>query len=466
MSAGPLSRRSLAAIVAEMDEGVLAICRRLRERGKRGWVVGGCVRDLLSGRTVSDWDVATDARPREVMGAFRRVVPTGLRHGTVTVLWHDEPYEVTTLRGEGAYSDGRRPDEVRFLDDIEQDLARRDLTINAMAIDPIGPALIDPFGGLDDLDQRVLRAVGEPLERFTEDGLRILRVARFAATLRCTVDAATREAMGDERALAVFRQVSAERVRDEWLKAMVASEPSIAFELMRETGILEVVAPELHAMVGCEQNRWHAYDVWQHTMRCLDACEPDPVLRMAALLHDVAKPQTRALSDKTEDYTFFGHEVAGARVADRLLRRLRFSNEQRSRIVHVIRHHLICYTPEWTDAAVRRWLRRVGSDRVEDLTRLAIADGRSKGLDETASIAAIAELKQRVQAIEQAGTALCRRDLAVDGTTVMQELSLEPGRVVGQVLAALLELVTEDPRKNERALLLAEARRWLEEQRS
>lgn len=424
--------------------------------------MGGCVRDLLSGREVSDWDVATDARPEEVIGAFRRVVPTGLKHGTVTVLLGNVPYEVTTLRGEGAYSDGRRPDSVQFLDDIEQDLARRDLTFNAMAIDPVARSLIDPFDGRADLARRMVRAVGDPIERFTEDGLRILRAARFAATLDCTVAPATLAAMGDERALATFRRVSAERVRDEWLKAMLAPRPSVAFNLMRDTGVLSIVAPELSPMVGCQQNRWHAYDVWDHTMHCVDACPANPVLRLAALLHDVGKPGTRAHSEKTQDYTFFGHEVLGAKMADRLLRRLRVSNEHRGRIVDTIRHHLICYTPDWSDAAVRRWLRRVGPDRMADLVQLAVADARSKGVDEEASIAAIEQLERRVAEIERSGAALSRKDLAIDGNALMEKLDLTPGRQVGELLSALLELVTDAPDANEPDRLLAEAARWLE----
>jgi tRNA nucleotidyltransferase (CCA-adding enzyme) len=342
--------RLLSAIPAD----VLGICQRLRDDGKRGWVVGGCVRDLLRGQPAKDWDVATDARPEEVQRLFRKVIPTGIEHGTVTVLIKGTPYELTTLRGEGAYADGRHPSEVVFLDDIVEDLARRDFTVNAIAIDPVDGKLIDPFGGQRDLEQRIMRAVGEPLQRFTEDGLRILRGARFAATLGCTIEADTLAAMGDARALDTFRRVSAERVHDEWMKAMLAERPSVAFDVMRSTGILEVHCAELLEGVGCEQNRWHAYDVWQHTMAVLDSCHPDPVLRIAALMHDVAKPRTRAMSEKTNDYTFYNHEQVGAEMTDDILRRLRFSNEHRKRVVHLVRHHLICYSSEWSDAAVRR----------------------------------------------------------------------------------------------------------------
>src|SRR5277367_6631958 len=225
----------LEPLLAQVPEDVLGICRRLREKGKRGWIVGGCVRDLLRGAIAKDWDVATDARPDDVIAMFKKVIPTGIQHGTVTVVRRGVHYEVTTLRGEGAYSDGRRPDKVEFVDDITADLARRDFTVNAMAIDPVDGHLIDPFLGRQDLAARVLRAVGEPEDRFGEDGLRVLRAARFSATLGCTIDPKTERAMGSQRSIDTFRRVSAERVRDEWLKAMRADKPSVAFEAMRRT---------------------------------------------------------------------------------------------------------------------------------------------------------------------------------------------------------------------------------------
>jgi len=220
-------------LLAHVPSDVLGICKRLREKGKRGWIVGGCVRDLLRGKQAKDWDIATDARPQDVIAAFRKVIPTGLQHGTVTVVVGKEHYEVTTLRGEGAYSDGRRPDTVEFVDDITADLARRDFTFNAIAIDPVDGQLIDPFDGQKDLDARIVRAVGNPDERFVEDGLRVLRAARFAATLECTIDPVTEAAMAHERSLQTFRKVSAERIRDEWMKTMLARRPSVAFEAMR-----------------------------------------------------------------------------------------------------------------------------------------------------------------------------------------------------------------------------------------
>jgi tRNA nucleotidyltransferase (CCA-adding enzyme) len=435
---------------------VLGLCERLRAAGKRAWIVGGCVRDLLAGRAVSDWDVATDARPNELMKIFPRAVPTGIEHGTVTVLSGGATYEVTTLRGEGTYSDGRRPDWVEFVDDITRDLARRDFTVNALAIDPLDGKVIDPFHGQADLAQGVLRAVGDPRERFAEDGLRVLRAARFVATLEVALDPATEAAIG--ATLDTFQRVAAERVRDEWIKMMKARTPSRGVEVMRRSGILQITCPELLEGVGMDQNKWHAYDVWRHGLACMDACEGDPVLRFAALLHDVGKPRTRAWSDKTRDYTFYDHDRVGAEIAEPIAARLRFSNEERARIVALVRHHLFHYDDEWTDTAVRRWIRRVGPERLEDLYVLNAADVRAKGRDFEADLGALGGLKAHVARVIAAGAALSTRDLKINGHDLMRELALRPGPVIGKILDALLEAVTSDPALNDRDALLKLAR--------
>ncbi|WP_437735421.1 CCA tRNA nucleotidyltransferase [Sorangium sp. So ce1335] len=445
-------------LITLVPEDVLGICRRLRERGKRGWIVGGCVRDLLRGEPAKDWDVATDARPDEIVASFRKVIPTGIQHGTVTVLVRGVPYEVTTLRGDGTYTDGRRPDRVEFVDDITADLARRDFTMNAIAIDPVDGHLIDPFGGQKDLEANVIRAVGDPNERFAEDGLRVLRAARFAATLEGSIEPETERAMGTARSHQTFRCVSAERVRDEWLKAMRARRPSVAFEIMRRTELLAITCPEMIESVGCEQNRWHAFDVWGHAMACLDACKPEPILRVAALMHDIGKPRTRAFSDKTRDYTFYEHERVGAEMAEPILARLRFSNDERARIVALIRHHLICYDETWTDAAVRRWLRRVTPALAPDLYEIGFADALGKGRDASEDIASIGRLRERVEAMLAAGAALSAKDLAVNGSVLMKELGIPPSRLVGEILERLVELVTEEPEANTPERLLAAAR--------
>jgi len=444
-----------------IPEPVLALCRRIRTGGFRAWVVGGSLRDTLRGHAPKDWDLATSALPQDLMRLFRRVVPTGIEHGTVTVLWDDQPYEVTTLRGEGAYSDSRRPDQVFFVKDVEDDLARRDFTVNALAYDPLEDRLIDPFGGVDDLERRRLRTVGEASERFGEDGLRVLRAARFVATLGFELDPATRAAIPS--ALPAFARVSKERVRDEWLKTMHAPTPSRAFEVMRTTGILEISCPELMEQVGCEQNKHHAYDVWNHSMACLDASEPEPLQRVAALLHDLGKPRTRALSEKTHDYTFYHHETVGADMAEQWLRTYRFSNDERKRIVHLVRHHLICYSSEWSDAAVRRFVRRVGLEQVDSLLALGRADVRAKGRPVEAELAALDELAARIRDSVARGHAFSARDLAVSGHDVIQHLGIRPGPVVGKVLDRLVEQVLEDPSLNQRDALLSLMERCAQE---
>jgi tRNA nucleotidyltransferase (CCA-adding enzyme) len=439
---------------------VTRICERLKERGKRSWIVGGCVRDALLGKGAADWDVATDARPEELMKSFPKAIPTGLQHGTVTVVSHGHHYEVTSLRGETTYTDGRRPDAVHFVDDITADLARRDFTMNAIAVDPWSGELIDPFGGRADLDARVLRAVGDPLERFSEDGLRVLRAARFVATLEVELDPKTLSAISPT--LDTYRKVSSERIRDEWVKTMKARRPSRAFEIMRETGILGVTCPELLEGVDMEQNKWHAFTVWRHAMECVDACSGDPILRVAALLHDVGKPRTRAFSDKTNDYTFYDHDKIGAEIAEPICTRLRFSNDERARIVSLVRHHLFHYDG-WSDAAVRRWIKRVGIERLDDLYALNRADVAGKGKVKDEDFEALEALKVHVARVLEAGAALTTRDLAVDGRVLMQELGLAPGRVIGDTLTALLEIVLGDPAANERGVLLEHARKIVAE---
>ena len=447
--------------LAHVPADALGICERLRQAGKRGWIVGGCVRDTLLGKPISDWDVATDALPNELMKLFPKAIPTGLQHGTVTIVMRGHHYEVTTLRGETTYSDGRRPDAVHFVDDIVADLARRDFTINAIAVDPSNGTLVDPFDGRKDLAAKTVRAVGKPIERFSEDGLRVLRAARFCATLEFDLDPDTFAAISPT--LDTFRKVSAERVRDEWMKTMKAKTPSRAFEVMRTSGILGVSCPEMLEGVGMEQNKWHSLDVWNHAMTCMDACAGDPVLRIAALLHDVGKPRSREFSEKTKDWTFYDHDKIGAEIALPIVSRLRFSNEERDRIVSLVRHHLFHYD-EWSDQAVRRWIKRVGPDRIEDLYRLNEADLRGKGpIFKEGDLAALYALKAHVTKVLAEGAALSTRDLVIDGNVLMKELGLAPGRIIGQVLEALLEVVIVDPALNEREALLAKAREIVRE---
>lgn len=392
---------------------VLAVCRRLEEAGHRAWVVGGCIRDLLMGRAVNDWDLATSALPGDVQRTFSRTIPTGIEHGTVTVLWKGEAYEVTTLRGEGEYTDGRRPDSVEFVHRIEDDLERRDFTVNAIAYDPLTDELVDPWGGLPDLEAKVIRAVRDPKLRFGEDGLRVLRAARFCATLGFALEPETEAAIPGS--LETFRKVSPERVHEEWKKALKKSDaPSAAFEVMRRTGILDVTCPDMAALDG---------DAWARTMARLDAAPADVELRLAALWVDV--------------------HAAPARV-DAWLREIRASNQERKRVVHLASHAAVPSADALDAPQLRRWLRDVGREHVNDVLAL----GRADGLDVDA-------LAARAEEELAAGVPLLPKELPIGGGDVMKALDVEPSRAVGEVLEHLLERVLDDPSLAERERLLA-----------
>lgn len=442
-----------------IPENVLRICRTLDLNGHEGWLVGGAIRDALRGKAGHDWDIATDARPHNVQRLFNKVIPTGIQHGTVTVMLgatEGEGYEVTTFRGDGDYSDGRRPDEVRFLDTIDEDLARRDFTINAIAYNPVTGETRDPFGGQKDLLLRRIRAVGDPLLRFTEDGLRTLRAARFSATLEFDIEVKTLEAI--RQSIDTLTKVSQERVHDELLKAMAARHPSGAFQVLAETGLLWAVLPELVPMLGCAQNRFHGFDVWKHTMETVDACPAeDPILRVAALLHDVGKPTVKGANEVTGDSTFYDHEIVGAEMAGKILTRLKFSNEHWERIVHLVRHHYIRYERDWSSATLRRWVRKVGLEHVPSLLTLAKADRAAKGPSKVELDANLFdELEERLATL-QVNEVIPTSEafLAINGHDVMETLGIDPGPQVGKTLRSLLEAVTDNPELNTREKLLA-----------
>jgi tRNA nucleotidyltransferase (CCA-adding enzyme) len=430
----------------------LAALERLRAGGHQAYLVGGALRDVLLDRSGAELlDVATDRRPEEVMALFPRIEPIGLAHGTVLVILEGLGFECTTFRREGAYADARHPDDVEFTTDLRADLARRDFTVNALAFDPLSGVLVDPHGGLSDLEHRRLRAVGEPLARFREDALRPVRAARFVSTLEFDLDAATRAALGGvvDRA----RLVAPERVRAELEKLMAARRPSAGLELLREAGLLELWMPELTRCFAVPQNRWHAYDVYTHSLEACDHAPRDKaVVRWAALLHDIGKPDTRV--ERRGDGTFYGHEQAGAELADHLLERLRFPGLLRAEIVHLVREHMFDYHAKWSDAAVRRWVRRVGEEAVADLFDLRIADLLGNGL-KTGFPAQPEALRRRIERVLAESHALRVGDLAVDGRDVMESLGIGPGPAVGEALEVLLDEVLEEPGRNTRERLLA-----------
>jgi tRNA nucleotidyltransferase (CCA-adding enzyme) len=429
---------------------VMSIVKTLRERSFQAFVVGGSLRDFLLKRPVSDWDVSTDAKPDDVIAAFKKTVPVGKAHGTVGVLTTAGLVEVTTFRVEGKYSDSRHPDSVEFIGNVQDDLARRDFTVNAMGYDPISQAFVDPFGGMEDLGRKIIKAVGDPLERFSEDGLRLLRAIRLATVLNFEIERETYEAIASSnRKLA---EVSAERVRGELLKCLEAERPSVAFELMRRASLLRYVLPELEEAVGVPQNRYHAYDVYFHSLMTCDAASREkPLVRLAALLHDLGKPATRDVS--RGDATFYNHQLVGAEMAGAVLRRLRFSRADREQVVKLVRHHMFNYTGQWTDGALRRFVRKVGEDSLADLFDLRIADRLGNGLKEGFPVY-IEDMRTRIESLLSEDHALKVSDLAVDGVDVIRELRLAPGPRVGIVLKKLLEAVLDDPSLNTRERLL------------
>jgi tRNA nucleotidyltransferase (CCA-adding enzyme) len=459
-----------APMHAQIPDEVLAVCRRLRGKGYEAHLVGGGVRDMLLGRKPADFDVATDARPEEVRELFGATfaIPTGIKHGTVTVLTGHAEHrhvEVTTFRGEGVYLDGRRPSSVTYVKSLRDDLARRDFTMNAVAYDPIDDRLTDLFDGQGDLARRLIRAVGDPLERFTEDGLRPMRAVRQAAQLGFAIEPATHAAI--PRALEVVRKVSAERIRDELLKLLASPQPSRGLELMRETGLLGEVLPELLEGVGCTQNRFHKHDVYGHTLSVVDATEGDAIVRLGALLHDVGKPRARQPREGAPgEYSFFKHEYVGREMADAICRRLKLPNADRDRVVGMVAHHMFFYKPEWTDGAVRRFVRDVGGGEALDaLFALRKGDVAGRGFGEDPE-REIGELQRRIADVAAGDAALRVTDLKINGGDVMRLLGLPPGREIGQILEKLLELVIDDASLNDRERLEALLPRVLDELRA
>jgi tRNA nucleotidyltransferase (CCA-adding enzyme) len=438
---------------------VLGICRRLREAGHAAFVVGGSVRDLLIGRAPGDFDVATSALPEATMAVFGRryAIPTGLQHGTVTVLVGQPPQqrhvEVTTFRGEGAYLDGRRPSSVTFSVTLDEDLARRDFTMNAIAFDPVSGAIIDPFDGQGDIARKLVRAVGEPVLRFTEDGLRPMRAVRQAAQLGFSLDAETQAAI--PRTFDSFRKVSAERIRDELRKLLLAPKPSLGLEFMRVTGLLAEVLPEMLPTIGCVQNRFHKHDVYQHILATVDAAVPDFIVRMGALLHDLGKPGTQApREDAPGEYSFFRHEQVGVDIAEAICTRLKLSAAERTTLCALVGGHMFFYTPDWTDGTVRRFVKRVGPDLVSPLFALREADAASRGQGEDPQ-GETRVLRDRIAKVAAEDAALRVTDLAIDGKDVMRVLGIPPSRRIGEILDQLLEKVLDDPKLNDRDTLEA-----------
>ncbi len=462
---GPDAAEAARRVAAAVPADVLELMDRLADGGHAAWVVGGSVRDAILGRPAADWDLTTDARPERILELLPDAVYEN-RFGTVAVRRPDGVHEITTFRSDHEYADFRRPHRIEFGESLELDLARRDFTVNAIAWGrpaPKGegsepsegrsePRLEDPFDGLVDLRTRTLRAVGDPTSRFEEDALRMIRAVRLAATLEARIEPATLDAIGSHADL--VRHLSQERIAAELAKLLAATRPSIGLALLEAAGLLRVISPELAAQRGVAQNKVPGEDLWDHTIRTVDAVPPDrPVVRLAALLHDIGKPATAG------EGHFHAHEAVGAKQAAELLDRLRFPRATADRVVQLVRLHMFDYQGSWSDAAVRRFIKKTGRDGVDELLDLRAADNLGSGLP--ADSGGLEELRARVADQLLAEIALDRGDLAVDGNDLMTELGLEPGPALGRIIDDLLERVLVDPSLNDRPTLLLIAQSML-----
>jgi tRNA nucleotidyltransferase/poly(A) polymerase len=433
----------------QVPKDVERVVATLTEAGHAAYVVGGCVRDAIRGVDPQDWDVATDATPDEIQKLFKKSLYTN-RFGTVIVRSGEHEVEVTTYRTEADYSDHRRPDQVAFTDSLQADLSRRDFTMNAMAWRPgkngTPGELVDPFGGQRDLESRVLRAVGEPEDRFREDALRMLRAVRFATLLDMRIDDPTVAAIRRNAHLAAT--LSGERINQEMIKILGAPRPSIAFRMLSDVGLLEVLCPELEESKKTPQDKVAALDVFEHSLATLDATPPgDLVLRLAGLFHDIGKPETFA------DGHFHQHEFVGEFKARQILRRWKFDKETVAEVTHLIRNHMFWYETHWTDSAVRRFIRKIGLDYIPALFALRRADNIGSGA-RSPRMYALEALWQRVQEQIAAANAFSPRDLVIDGNDVMRELGIPSGPEVGRILNALFERVLDEPALNTREKLI------------
>ena len=432
--------------------------------GFEAYLVGGAVRDIFLGKEASDWDIATNATPEQVKSLFRVVIPTGIEHGTVTVHFKNEEIEVTTFRTESDYSDGRHPDKIEYAATIEEDLSRRDFTMNAIAVNLKNSKIKDPFKGRKDIKKKIIRTVGNPHERFMEDGLRPVRALRFASQLNFSIEKQTYSQIFDADIQKKISSISVERFRDEFLKMMGSQKPSAGLKMMEETGILMLFIPELSECRNCMQKdcrSYHVFDVMDHIIySCDGAPEDKPLVRVAALFHDCGKPQTKTVENikGLEIFHFYNHEKKSAEIADQVLRKLKFSNAQIQAVCHLIENHMFKYTSDWSDAAVRRFLVKTGTECIDDLFDLRLADMYGKynepvRMHDSKACNELLEFRERINKIEMQKNALSIKDLAINGKDLIQN-GFEPGKKLGFILNHLMECVIEDPDLNTRENLL------------
>ncbi len=433
------------------------IIKTLQHHGYEAYIVGGCVRDAVLGRTPSDWDITTSAKPLQIKSIFNKTIDTGLKHGTVTVMMEKEGYEVTTYRIDGTYEDHRRPNEVTFTTSLREDLMRRDFTINAMAYNE-KDGLVDLFGGIEDLDKKIVRCVGKADDRFDEDALRMLRAIRFAAQLGFTIDEEAKDAIRRKRQF--LKDVSAERIQVELTKTLTSAHPEMlknAYEL----GMTAVFLPEFDEMMDTSQNNpHHKYNVGDHTVEVLKNIGPDKVKRLAALLHDVAKPVTKSTDNAGIDH-FYNHYQKSAEMAELILRRLKYDNHTIKSVKHLIEWHDF----RWDDesyagiAKVRRLVSKVGMEYFETLLELQRADilGQSNYLQDK-KLKVLDEVSTIYQDVKKNHDCLTIKDLKIDGIDLIRS-GIPAGKRMGIILERLLDMVIEEPKLNQRSILLELAKK-------
>lgn len=451
------------------------------QNGFEAYLVGGAVRDICLNKKASDWDVATNATPQDVMKMFKFVVPTGFEHGTVTVHFHKVEIEVTTFRTESGYSDARHPDKINYAATINEDLARRDFTMNAIAVNLKNGRLTDPYHGQKDIKKKLIRTVGNPYERFMEDGLRPIRALRFASKLGFAIEKKTFDAIFDNEVQKKVLSISIERFRDEFVKILQSKKPSVGLKLMEKTGILQLFIPELSKCRGVTQSDYrgfHKFDVLDHLFYACDGAVQEKLnVRLAALFHDIGKPDAKkivtqqALNIKTgktenvETVTFYNHEKISRDITEKVLTRLKFSNDMIKNVCHLVNEHMFHYEKNWTNAAVRRFIIRVKPENLEDLFDLRLSDmygmwNQKVEIKYSASIGLLLELKERIKSELEKQNALSLKSLKVNGNDLMEQ-NIASGKKIGEVLNHLLECVIEDPELNEKEKLLRIARSYV-----
>ena len=435
-------------IEIRIPPGAARILRVLEDHGYEAFVVGGCVRDSLLGRNPNDWDITTSALPLQVKALFRRTIDTGLKHGTVTILMDGEPFEVTTYRVDGEYLDGRHPSEVTFTASLQEDLQRRDFTINAMAYSE-KKGLQDLFGGLPDLEKGLIRAVGDPAKRFGEDALRIMRAVRFAAQLGYEVEEDTVQAM--KELAPTLSKISAERIAAELEKLLVSPHPE-KLKMAYECGITAVILPEFdRCMETAQNNPHHKYSVGEHTIVSIGNARPDRILRYTMLMHDMGKPSCKTTDEQGIDH-FYGHQEVSAQMANDILRRLKSDNETRRSVSKLVRYHDL--TCGLTGKSVRKAISLIGEDLFPRYLEVKDADTRAQSdFRFQEKMDYLEEVRHLYRKILEEGDCLSLKDLAVNGKDLIAA-GMKPGREIGEVLGAMYRDVIDDPEHNNKEYLM------------